>query len=80
MSAQLLNDLTGPQQIKRLLRHRPSQAYFKAGAWTQDPTQAESFVDVLQAAETCAHYGLSDVELAVRIEESTADLFCTPLR
>jgi hypothetical protein len=79
MSAKELNSFTGEQQIKRLLRHRHSQAYFTDGGWTNDPAQAESFADIVQAAQTCADYGLSDVELALCFEPG-ADVFCTPLR
>ena len=79
MSAKVLQsieDLT----IKRVLRHRSSREYFKNGGWTSDPGEADSFADVVEVAQTCARYGLSDVELALRYGSAVEDLFCTPIR
>ena len=80
MSAKTINGNDQESTIKRLLRHRSSLAYFKDGDWTHNPTEANSFSDVVEAAETCARYGLSDVEIALRLESSTCDVFCTQLR
>jgi hypothetical protein len=69
-----------PLAVKRLLRRQDSREYFKDGAWTRDPDQANCFSDVVEAAETCARYGLDNVELALRIEPAKHDIFSTPIR
>lgn len=66
--------------IKRVLRHRESREYFKDGGWTRNPDEANSFVDIVEVAQTCTRYGLNDVELALRFDSSTTDVFCTPIR
>ena len=80
MAATQLNETNQDKTIKRLLRHRGSREYFKEGGWTSDPGEADSFADVVEVAETCARYGLNDVELAVRYQAAACDLFCTPIR
>jgi hypothetical protein len=65
--------------IKRVLRHKDSREYFKDGNWTSDPNEADSFMDVVEVAQTCARYQLTDVELAVRFEAG-CDVFCTSIR
>jgi len=66
--------------IKRVLRHRASREYFKAGGWTKNPADADDFSDVVEVAETCARYGLIDVELALRYNSASHDIFCTRIR
>ncbi len=75
-------DPNGPHEttIKRLLRRRASQQYFKDGEWTNNPEEARSFSDVVEVAQICAQYDLSDVELAVRYDKAGCDLFCTTIR
>lgn len=80
MSGKADNEMIFAKPVHRFLRHRASRAYFKDGGWTADPAQANAFSDVLEVAETCARYGLSDVEVALRYETSSCDLFCTSLR
>jgi hypothetical protein len=80
MSAKTVSSSREEKPIKRVLRHRTSSAYFTDTGWTHNPAEARSFSDVVEAAETCARCGLSDVELALRYEADTADLFCVPLR
>jgi len=80
MSAKTIHPSIEDKPIKRVLRHRTSAAYFKNGGWTPNPEEAYSFSDVVEAAETCARYGLSDVELALRYDAAAADLFCVTLR
>ncbi len=79
MSAKTLES-TGDRTIKRYLRHRSSREYFKSGSWTSDPEDADNFSDVVEVAQTCARYGLSDVELALRYASGGPDVFCTPIR
>jgi hypothetical protein len=79
MAARTLNGNGHEQNIKRVLRHKDSREYFKDGGWTNDPSEANCFSDVVEAAETCSRYGLSDVELALRFERG-CDVFCTPIR
>lgn len=68
------------QMIKRLLRRRDSREYFKDNGWTHNPSEARSFSDVLEAAETCVRLGLSNVELTLRVNSNASDLFCTAIR
>lgn len=80
MAAKSLNPTFQEPAIRRVLRHRESKAYFTHGGWTGNAEEAENFTDVVQVAEACVRYGLSDVELALRFEASTGDLFCMPIR
>ena len=80
MSAKALNGQDAGTSMKRLLRRRSSREYFKAGSWTINPEEADSFTDIVEAAETCVRYGLSDVELALRHKPKASDVFCTQLR
>jgi hypothetical protein len=80
MVAKMLSDFEPDLGIKRVLRHRESKAYFKHGSWTHRAEDADSFEDVVQVAETCVRYGLSDVEMALRLEAGNCDVFCTRIR
>lgn len=80
MSARTLSSTSVETGIKRLLRDRESQAYFKDGAWTRNADEASSFSDVVEVAETCAQYGLKNVELALRCDVASCDFFCTTIR
>lgn len=80
MVAKKLDAPFGGADIKRVLRHRDSKAYFKDGGWTPNAEEADSFSDVVQVAETCVRYGLCDVELALRYEAANSDVFCTSIR
>ncbi len=80
MSAKALDRSFAERTIKRLVRHQKSREYFKQGGWTADPADADSFSDSVEAAKTCARYGLNDVELAVRYGAPGCDVFCTPIR
>jgi hypothetical protein len=66
--------------IKRLLRRLDTQEYFKDDGWTRNPEEARAFVDVVEAAQTCARLGLNDVELTLRVGAAASDVFCTPIR
>ena len=79
MSARVLN-IGEEQAIRRLLRRIDSQEYFQDGAWTPNPDQAQTFEDVVEAAEACAHYGLMDVELALRFDKGAEDVFSLVIR
>ena len=66
--------------LRRLLRHRPTHTYFKDGGWTANAEEAHNCSDILEAAQICARHGLSEVDLILRIEGATSDVFSTPLR
>jgi hypothetical protein len=66
--------------VMRWLRHKGSQEYFRDGAWTTDPDEASHFCDAVEAAKACARYGLTDVELALRFDAGSVDVFCTTIR
>jgi hypothetical protein len=80
MSAKTFSGASQEKPIKRFVRHRGSREYFKEGGWTSNPEEADNFADVVEVAEACARYGLSDVELALRYDASASDVFCTPIR
>lgn len=80
MAAKKLDEPGNDPSIRRVLRHCESKAYFRNGEWTQDPEDAEHFPDVMQVAEACVRYGLSDVEVALRFQAANCDLFCTSIR
>lgn len=80
MSAKDFNGTLQDRTIKRLLRHRQSREYFKHGGWTSNPEEADTFADVVEAAQICAQYNLNNVELALRYQAGASDIFCTPIR
>lgn len=80
MTAKKINGSVEQLPVKRLLRRTASRDYFSPSGWTTSPEEAHNFSDVVEAAETCARYGLNNVELALRYEASSCDLFCTPIR
>jgi hypothetical protein len=80
MSAQKPSEGGGEMGVKRVLRRGGSREYFKDGGWTDNPEEANSFSDPVEVAETCARYGLTGVELALRIDARATDLFCTAIR
>jgi hypothetical protein len=80
MPAKNFNELTAEQTIRRFLRRRSSREYFKNGDWTANPKEASQFSDAVEAAQACARYGLDDVELAIRYESASHDVFCMRLR
>ena len=67
-----------PSTVIRVIRRINSHDYFASDGWTTNPDEALPFADALEAAQAVVEYGLTKVELAVRIAE--ADLFCTVLR
>ncbi len=74
------NENAKARPIRRLLRRRHSQEYFTGTGWTEDLEKARTFTDCLEAARTCAHCGLSQVELVLRVIGGSADLYSTELR
>ena len=73
-------DAPSAEQIKRLLRRQNTHQYFRDDGWTENPDEAKCFADVVEVAETCARWGLTSVELALRVHSQASDLFCTPVR
>lgn len=71
---------THTRTIKRFVRHRVTRLYFSETGWTSDPLRATVFADSLEAAQTCARRGLSEVELALHLGAGALDFFSTPLR
>jgi hypothetical protein len=80
MSAKVLTEFNEVKAIKRVLRRAGSREYFRQGAWTPDPDEADNFSDAVEVAETCAEYGLTNVELALRFGTGAGDFFCTTIR
>ena len=66
--------------IQRVLRHRQSREYFKGDGWTANAEEAACFSDSLEAVKACVQHGLTDVELALRVQGGASDVFCIPIR
>ncbi len=66
--------------IRRVLRHKHSKEYFRTDGWTSHVEEAHTFQDALEAAEVCAIYGLSGVEIVLRVKGATSDLYCVDVR
>jgi hypothetical protein len=64
----------------RLLRCRKSPRYFNGNGWTDDPSQAQTFPDEIDAARACITHNLHDVELVLRTPITGTELFSTPVR
>ncbi len=67
-------------RIERVLRRCRSREYFTGDGWTENPKEARILSDVVEAAVICAQHGLNDVELAIRFQAGTCDVFCTRIR
>ena len=67
-------------QVMRVIRRVNSQEYFASDGWTKDPEEALPFADSLEAAQTAIEYGLTGVEVALRMMGADSDLFCIALR
>jgi len=78
--AMILNLTAEETTVKRLLRRQSTRQYFKEDGWTENPREAKCFSDALEAAETCARYGLKDVELALVMGSQESEFFCTSVR
>ncbi len=76
----MLNGALSEKPILRLLRCVHSQQYFTGNGWTNDPKHARIFQDSLEAAQTCAEWGLKEVELVLRLTNGSSDLFCALMR
>ncbi len=68
------------RQIRRLLRRKRTREYFTGSGWSQHVEHARTFADSLEAAQVCADWGLSEVEIVLRLNNATTDLYCTQLR
>ena len=66
--------------VKRLLRRRDTQEYFKPDGWTPNPEEAQAFSDVVEVAELCAQRGLNGVEMILRVDGGATEVFCTSIR
>ena len=77
---ELIKQETEKQVVNRLLRCRRTHRYFKDGGWIEDPRQASTFPDEMEAIRACVQNGLENVELVLRVPGSTTDLFSTPVR
>ncbi len=76
---ELVNEHIKERPIRRVLRRKQTQEYFTGRGWTREAEQALTFRDCVEAAQICAHCGFSDVEMVLRIQGGTADLYCTAL-
>lgn len=70
----------GETNITRLLRRQHTDEYFKDDGWTNNPSEAKCFLDVIEVAEVCARWGLDDVEVTLRLHSQACDFFCMPMR
>jgi hypothetical protein len=74
------NNSKKERPIRRVLRRKRSQEYFTGSGWTENLEEARFFRDSLEAAQMCAHCGLSEVEMVLRVKGGTSDLYCTEFR
>ncbi len=65
--------------IRHVLRHKLSGQYFTGSGWTDDFEAARNFRNSLEAVQTCLHHGLTRVEIVLRLEGGTCELFCTEI-
>src|SRR6267378_5039781 len=56
-----------PKPVRRFIRHHITRQYLKGAGWTLDPNEATDLLDSLEAAQVCAQYKLTNVELAIRL-------------
>jgi hypothetical protein len=70
---------TDERRVVRLLRSRTTQQYLNHNGWTDDPDEATSFSNPVEAVEICTKRGLVDVELALRMPGG-CDVFSTTIR
>ena len=66
--------------VIRVIRRLNTQEYFASDGWTTNPEEALPFADALEAAQAAVEYGLTEVEMALRLAGADSDLFCTVLR
>ena len=66
--------------VIRVIRRINTQEYFASDGWTSNPEEALTFSGALEAAQTAVEYGLTDVEVALRLAGAESDLFCSALR
>jgi hypothetical protein len=78
--ADRLNETSGKQGVVRLLRCRRTKRYLAEKGWTEDLESAKVFCDVMEAAQACVRHGLVDVELVLRANGGSAELFTTLVR
>ncbi len=64
----------------RLLRCRKTHRYFTGRGWSGDPSQAQAFNSLRDAATACVSHNLRDVELVLRTRVTGTELFSTPIR
>ena len=77
----VMNDVRTEASVRRLIRRKGTREYFNGEGWTQNPAEAKSFGDSLEAAQVCAAKGLIDVELALIVEgQQHHEMFCTAIR
>ncbi len=64
----------------RLLRDRNTHCYFTGHGWSQDPSQAQVFNTIVDAATACVSHNLHDVDLVLRTPLTGTELFSTAIR
>lgn len=78
--AELIKETIQSTPVYRLLRCQKTRRYFKDEGWTEDPSEANTFSDEIDAVRTCIERGLSDVELVLRPAGGSSEIFSTPIR
>ncbi len=74
------NELSYFPHAVRMLRCRRTRRYFTGHGWSDDPADAASFLDEVDAARACVDHDLHKVELVLRTQFSGVELFSTPVR
>ncbi len=71
---------TSERPISRFLRRKHSQEYFTGTGWSRNIEDAKTCADALEAVQTCLRFRLENVEMVLRVNGASHDLFCTEIR
>ena len=78
--ATMLKPATVEPCVIRLLRCRHTRRYFKAGGWTEDPSDATRFAAEIDVVRACVVNNLQDVELVLSAPGTYLDLLIARIR
>ena len=78
--AEMIKDFTEQGAVVRLLRCTKTHRYFTGDGWSDDPRQAKTFTDEIDAVRASVYGELQNVELVLRACGAHTDLFCTAVR
>jgi hypothetical protein len=68
-----MNETLVPHPLKRVIRHKATGLYLVEGGngtWVESPGAATKYTTIKDMVETCRRYGLEDVELVYKLDQS----------